>query len=194
MIPLNTCQTRRRRSGAHKSQKESPMQPTGRQQPVGQTGEAPHAHITMAPARGLREVGHAKLRFHQCLPSVNRPLTTMISGGRLLEPRWRLMVKSWLKLIAPNRNRQSCRDRHGSVSLNHVRGLPQPFSWSGAVTRPESSRRRTPTVRGRYIKGVRNGRFMPLEVGNCFLKIGRVAHPRCHILGVRTITHRQAGN
>ena len=72
------------------------MQPTGRQQHVGRTGEAPHAHITTAPARGLREVGHAKLRFHQCLPSVNRPLTTVISGGRLLEPRWRLMVKSSL--------------------------------------------------------------------------------------------------
>ena len=51
------------------------MQPTGRQQHVGRSGEAPHAHITMAPARGLREVGHAKLRFHQCLPSVNRPST-----------------------------------------------------------------------------------------------------------------------
>ena len=72
------------------------MQPTGRQQHVGQAGGAPHAHITTAPVRGLREVGHAKLRFHQCLPSVNRPLTEMISGGRLLEPRWRLMVKSSL--------------------------------------------------------------------------------------------------
>ena len=90
------------------------MQPTGRQQqPVGQTGEAPHAHITMAPARGLREVGHAKLRFHQCLPSVNRLLTDMMSGGRLLEPRWRLMVKSWLKLVAPIQNRQSGHDRLG---------------------------------------------------------------------------------
>ena len=69
------------------------MQPTGRQQLLGQSGEAPHAHITTTPVRGLREVGHAKLRFHQCLPSVNRPLTELISGGRLLEPRWRLMVK-----------------------------------------------------------------------------------------------------
>ena len=70
------------------------MQPTGRQQRIGQTGEAPHAHITMATVRGLREAGHAKLRFHQCLPSVNRPWTDMMSGDRLLEPRWRLMVKS----------------------------------------------------------------------------------------------------
>ena len=85
------------------------MQPTGRQQRIGQTGEAPHARITTAPVRGLREAGHAKLRFHQCLPSVNRPLTDMISGGRLLEPRWRLMVKSWLKLVPPNLRRQSCR-------------------------------------------------------------------------------------
>ena len=89
------------------------MQPTGRQQRIGQTGGAPHAHITMAPERDLREAGHAKLRFHQCLPSVNRPLTTMISGGRLLEPRWRLMVNVSLKLIPPNRNRQLCRDRLG---------------------------------------------------------------------------------
>jgi hypothetical protein len=57
------------------------MQPTGRQQPVGHTGEAPHAHITMAPVRGLREVSHAKLRFHQCLPSVNRPLLDIVSGA-----------------------------------------------------------------------------------------------------------------
>src|SRR5688572_8653216 len=35
---------------------------------------------------------------------------------------------------------------------------------------------------------------MPLEVGNCFLKIGRVAHPQCHILGIRTKTYRPAGN
>jgi hypothetical protein len=104
------------------------MQPTGRQQLLGQSGEAPHAHITTTPVRGLREAGHAKLRFHQCLPSVNRPLTDMISGDRLLEPRWRLMVKSSLKLVPPNRNRQSCRDRCRSVSLNHGRGLPQPFS------------------------------------------------------------------
>jgi hypothetical protein len=89
------------------------MQPTGRQQLLGQSGEAPHAHITTAPVRGLREAGHAKLRFHQCLPSVNRPLTELISGGRLLEPRWRLMVKSWLKLVAPIQNRQSGHDRLG---------------------------------------------------------------------------------
>jgi hypothetical protein len=50
------------------------MQPTGRQQHLMQSGEAAHAHITMAPARGLRDAGHAKLRFHQCLPSVNRPV------------------------------------------------------------------------------------------------------------------------
>jgi hypothetical protein len=104
------------------------MQPTGRQQRIGQTGEAPHARITTAPVRGLREAGHAKLRFHQCLPLINRPLTDMISGGRLLEPRWRLMVKSRLKLVSPNRNRRSGRNQRGSVSLNHGRGLPQPFS------------------------------------------------------------------
>jgi hypothetical protein len=72
------------------------MQPTGRQQLFGQAGEAAHARITMVPARGLRDAGHAKLRFHQCLPLINRPLTDMISGSRLLEPRWRLMVKSSL--------------------------------------------------------------------------------------------------
>jgi hypothetical protein len=49
------------------------MQPTGRQQLFGQAGEAAHARITMVPARGLRDAGHAKLRFHQCLPSVDRP-------------------------------------------------------------------------------------------------------------------------
>jgi hypothetical protein len=57
------------------------MQPTGRQQRVGHTSEAPHAHITTVPERGLREVGHAKLRFHQCLPSVNRPLPEMVLEG-----------------------------------------------------------------------------------------------------------------
>ena len=57
------------------------MQPTGRQQLLGHSGEAPHAHITTAPVRGLREAGHAKLRFHQCLPSVNRPLTDYDIGG-----------------------------------------------------------------------------------------------------------------
>ena len=70
------------------------MQPTGRQQHVGRTGEAPHAHITMAPARGLREVGHAKLRFHQVSAFGQSAFTEHMSGGRLLEPRWRLMVKS----------------------------------------------------------------------------------------------------
>jgi hypothetical protein len=57
------------------------MQPTGRQQLLGQSGEAPHAHITTTPVRGLREAGHAKLRFHQCLPSVNRPLNDYDIGG-----------------------------------------------------------------------------------------------------------------
>jgi hypothetical protein len=57
------------------------MQPTGRQQLFGQAGEAAHARITMVPARGLRDAGHAKLRFHQCLPSVNRPLTDYDIGG-----------------------------------------------------------------------------------------------------------------
>ena len=84
------------------------MQPTGRQQHVGCTGEAPHAHITTTPVRGLREAGHAKLRFHQCLPSVNRPLTDMISGDRLLEPRWRLMVKSSLKPVPSSRVGPCC--------------------------------------------------------------------------------------
>jgi hypothetical protein len=170
------------------------MQPTGRQQRVGQSGEAPHAHITTAPVRGLREVGHAKLRFHQCLPSVNRPLTTMISRGRLLEPRWRLMVKSSLKLATPNRSRQSSRDRRGSVSLNHGWGLPQPFSWSGAVTRPESSGVGRQGGGNGDMKWARDGQFMTMEVVNCFLKIGRVACRRCHILDVRTTAHRPAGN
>jgi hypothetical protein len=57
------------------------MQPTGRQQRVGHTSEAPHAHITTVPERGLREVGHAKLRFHQCLPSVNRPFRLRYRGA-----------------------------------------------------------------------------------------------------------------
>jgi hypothetical protein len=57
------------------------MQPTGRQQLFGQAGEAAHARITMVPARGLRDAGHAKLRFHQCLPSVNRPLIDGFSIG-----------------------------------------------------------------------------------------------------------------
>jgi hypothetical protein len=56
------------------------MQPTGRQQLFGQAGEAAHARITMVPARGLRDAGHAKLRFHQCLPSVNRPVPMVSSG------------------------------------------------------------------------------------------------------------------
>jgi len=32
--------------------------------------------------------------------------------------------------------------------------------------------------------------IMTLEVVNCFLKIGRVAHHQCHILEIRTMTHR----
>jgi hypothetical protein len=108
------------------------MQPTGRQQRIGQTGEAPHARITTAPVRGLREAGHAKLRFHQCLPLINRPLTDMISGSRLLEPRWRLMVKSWLSSYHQAGTGNRAGIGVGSVSLNHGRGLPQPFSISSS--------------------------------------------------------------
>jgi hypothetical protein len=141
MIPLNTCQTRRRRSGAHKSQKESPMQPTGRQQHVGRTGEAPHAHITMAPARGLREVGHAKLRFHQVSAFGQSAIDQERSGGRLLVPRWRLMVKSSLKLIPSSRSGIAAQPSDGTVSLIQTRGSPQPFSIAGAAARFESSPR-----------------------------------------------------
>jgi hypothetical protein len=57
------------------------MQPTGRQQHLIQAGEAAHAHITMAPARVLRDVRRAKLRFHQGLPSVNRPVPNGVVGA-----------------------------------------------------------------------------------------------------------------
>lgn len=108
------------------------MQPTGRQQHVGRTGEAPHAHITTAPTRGLREVGHAKLRCHQCLPSVNRPSTKVRSGGRLLVPRWRLMVKSSLKLAPSSRVGYRCPSFGRDGISNSNAGFPATVFHSQA--------------------------------------------------------------
>ena len=114
------------------------MQPTGRQQHVGRTGEAPHAHITMAPVRGLREVGHAKLRFHQVSAFGQSALDQGRSSGRLLVPRWRLMVKSSLKLVPPSRSGIAAQPWDGTVSLIQTRGSPQPFSIAKPAARQDS--------------------------------------------------------
>src|SRR3954466_1978027 len=102
-------------------------------------------------------------------------------SSRLLEPKWRLMVKVPLKPPVFGR---------GCLSLDQRRGLPQPFSIALSSVRPGISAK--PRRRHRFcdINEPGGGQFTTLGVGECFLKIGRVAYRQCHILEMWMTTHR----